>query len=119
MPVLLHDWFCMKPGRDNFKPHNVNDKKLNFCHHLVNEEIISGIERRFAGNEPVKMLIHGDWGIGKTHTVNHIHWWLETNKADFPSHPLIIQVGDINKHTRFDALVRPFIDALGLDFLDS
>lgn len=118
MPLLLNDWFCLKPGRDNFKPHNVHDKKLTFCHqHLVNDEILGSVERRFAGNEPVKMLIYGAWGVGKTHTINHICWWLETHKADYPAHPVLIEIGDINRNTRFDALVRPFIDALGLDFL--
>lgn len=27
MPVLLRDWFCLKPGRDNFKPHNEKDSR--------------------------------------------------------------------------------------------
>jgi hypothetical protein len=117
-PLLLHDWFCLKPGRDNFKPHNVRDKNLTFCHkHLVNDEILGSLERRFAANEPVKLLIHGDWGVGKTHTINHICWWLDAHRADYPAHPVIIEIGDITKTTRFDALVRPFIEALGLDCL--
>ena len=39
---------------------------------------------RFAANEPVKMLILGDLGVGKTHAVNHICWWLNANASDFP-----------------------------------
>jgi hypothetical protein len=118
MPILLRDWFCLKPGRDNFKPHNVKDSNLTFCHGpLVNGEIIGSIERRFASNEPVKMLIYGDWGVGKTHTLNHIRWWLEANKTDYPAYPVLIEIGDIDKRTRFDALVRLFIDAVGFEFL--
>jgi hypothetical protein len=118
MPLLLRDWFFLKPGRDNFKPHNVRDKSFTFCHEqLVNHEIIGSIERRFAANEPVKMLIYGDWGVGKTHTINHICWWLDAHNADYPARPVVIEIGDITKTTRFDALVGPFIDALGLDFL--
>lgn len=118
MAVRLHEWFCLKPGRDNFKPHNVADAELIFCHdHLVNEQIVGSLERRFAGNEPVKMLIYGDWGVGKTHTINHICKWLEHHKEEYPAYPVFIDIGDITKTTRFDALVRPFLDKLGVDFI--
>ena len=111
----LQTWYCLKAGRDNFKPHNSRDKKLTFCHqHLLTDEIIGSIERRFAGNEPVKMLLYGDWGVGKTHALNHICWWLDANKASYPARPIIIEIGDVTKSTRFDAIVAPFIDAIGL-----
>ena len=65
MPVVLHDWFCLREGRDNFKPHNVKDRSLVFCHRdLLDDEILNSIQLRFAANEPVKMLILGDWGVG-------------------------------------------------------
>jgi hypothetical protein len=120
MPLLLQDWFCLKSDRDNFKPHVVKDSRLKFCHtHLVADEILGSIERRFASNEPVKMLIYGDWGVGKTHTINHICWWLDQNKVDFPAKPVIIEIGDITKTTRVDVLVRQFLDNLGLDLVVS
>lgn len=118
MASPLREWFCFKEGRDNFKPHNIRDGNLSFCHQqLLSDEIIGSIERRFAANEPVKMLIYGDWGVGKTHAVYHIRWWLETKRDIYPAYPVVIEIGDINKTTRFDALVRPFLEALGLDFL--
>jgi len=118
MPVLLRDWFCLKEGRDNFKPHNERDSELVFCHdHLLHDEIQTSIELRFAANEPVKMLILGDWGVGKTHAVNHIRWWLEANSADYPAYPVVIEIGDIDRFSRFDALVRPFLKKLGLNFV--
>ena len=111
----LQSWFCLRDGRDNFKPHNVKDKNLTFCHqHLLTDDILGSIERRFAGNEPVKMLLYGDWGVGKTHAINHICWWLDAHGADYPAKPLVIEIGDITKTTRFDVIVGPFIDAIGL-----
>ena len=111
----LQSWFCLKDGRDNFKPHNVKDKGLTFCHqHLLTDEILGSIERRFAGNEPVKMLLYGDWGVGKTHAINHICWWLDAHKEDYPAKPIVIEIGDITKTTRFDVIVGPFIDAVTL-----
>lgn len=118
MPVLLKDWFHLKSGRDNFKPHNVTDSRLVFCHgDLLHDEILRSIELRFAGNEPVKMLILGDWGVGKTHSVNHLCWWLEEKKAEYPAYPIVIEIGDVSKNSRFDALVRPFLDKVGLTFV--
>lgn len=116
MPILLREWFCLKEDRDNFKPHNERDSQLVFCHdHLLHDEIETSIQLRFAANEPVKMLILGDWGVGKTHAVNHIKWWLEDNKTEYPAFPVVIEIGDIEKASRFDALVRPFLKKLGLD----
>ena len=118
MAILLREWFCLNEGRDNFKPHNERDSQLVFCHDdLLHGEIESSIELRFAANEPVKMLILGDWGIGKTHAVNHIRWWLEEHRDDYPAFPVVIELGDIDKSSRFDAIIRPFLKKLGLEFV--
>src|SRR4026207_645902 len=118
MAILLRDWFCLKSGRSNFQPHNVNDSQLILCHNqLVSDEILTSIEQRFASKEPVKLLIYGDWGVGKTHTINHICGWLEQHKSDFPGYAVMIEIGDITKSSKFDAIVRPFLDKLGLTYL--
>lgn len=118
MAIQLQDWFCLRQGRDNFKPHNLKDSSLILCHgQLVSDDIISGIEKRFASKEPVKLLLYGAWGVGKTHTINHIGWWLDQHKDDYPARAVMIEIGDITKSSRFDAIVRPFLDKLGLNFL--
>jgi len=118
MPLILGDWFCMKDGRSSFLPELPKDAHLVFCHDdIIKNKIITGIEMRFATRKPIKMLIYGDWGVGKTHLMYHIRWWLQQNKADYPAYPVIIEIGDITKKSRFDDIVRPFLDALGLDFL--
>lgn len=118
MSVLLHEWFCLNDGRDNFKPHNELDSGLIFCHQkTLHGEIETNIEMRFAANEPIKMLILGDWGVGKTHTVNYVRWWLHQRQNDFPAFPVVIEIGDIDKNSQFDSIVRPFLKKLGLDFV--
>jgi len=120
MPLILGDWFCMKGGRSSFLPELPKDASLVFCHDdVIKDRIITGIEMRFATKKPIKMLIYGDWGVGKTHLTYHIRWWLEQNKNDYPAYPIIIEIGDITRKSRFDEIVRPFLDALGLDFLIS
>lgn len=118
MPITLNEWFSMKDGRSSFLPQLPEDAKLVFCHYdLIHENIISSIEKNFARKKPIKMLIHGDWGVGKTHTIYHICWWLEEHADEYPVHPVIIEIGDISRKSRFDEIVRPFLDKLGLDFL--
>lgn len=117
MPTLK-EWFFLKPERDNFKLKVREDAGLIFCHESeIQDEIIGNIERRFAANEPIKMLIFGDWGVGKTHTAYHIGWWLRQNGADYPARTVMVEVGDLERKSRFDVLVRPFLDELGVDFL--
>lgn len=118
MAVNLREWFCLKEGRDNFKLKVRQDAASIFCHeHEINDEILRAIEMRYAANEPIKMLIYGDWGVGKTHAVNHIRWWLKANSGDFPAKSVMIEIGDIEKKSRFDSIVRPLLDELGLDYL--
>jgi hypothetical protein len=118
MPETLKSWFSLKPNRDNFKPQVFEDRRLIFCHEdQLSHQILNGIQMRFAANEPVKMLLFGDWGVGKTHTANHICWWLDQYKADYPSTPVMIEIGDITPKSRFDVLVRPFLDKLGINFV--
>jgi hypothetical protein len=118
MPLILGDWFCMKDGRSSFLPELPKDAHLVFCHDdIIKDKIITGVEMRFATKKPIKMLIYGDWGVGKTHLMYHIRWWLQQNQDDYPAYPVIIEIGDITKKSRFDDIVRPFLDALGLDFL--
>ena len=118
MRATLHNWFCLKEGRDSFKLKVRQDRDSIFCHeHKIKGEILRGIEMRYAANEPVKMLIFGDWGVGKTHAANHIRWWLESNAEEYPAKTVMIEIGDIEKKSRFDSIVRPLLDELGLDAL--
>jgi hypothetical protein len=117
MPTL-REWFYLKPNRDNFKLKAKEDSDLILCHESeIQQDIIGNIERRFAANEPIKMLLFGDWGVGKTHTANHIGWWLGQRHDEFPAKTVMVEVGDLDKKSRFDVLVRPFIDELGPEFL--
>src|SRR5262245_6043298 len=118
MLATLNEWFFMKEDRSSFLPRIPEDARLVFCHQqLIQEDIVLSIQKRFATKKPIKMLIWGDWGVGKTHLTYHIRWWLDENKKDYPALPVLIEIGDITKKSRFDEIVRPFLDKLGIDFL--
>jgi len=118
MPTTLNEWFCMKGERSSFMPQLPDDAQLVFCHkEQIEDEILIDIEKRFATKKPIKMIILGDWGVGKTHATYHIKWWLNQNRADFPAFPVLIEIGDIDKRSKFNEIVRPLLERLGLEFL--
>lgn len=113
MPRTLKEWFCLT--RDNFKPSVDRDRDRIFCHEAtIHDEIMMSIEKRFAAAQPVKMVLYGDWGVGKTHTVHHISWWFEQHAQEYPAQTVLVELGDITKKSRFDVLVAPFLDRIGL-----
>jgi hypothetical protein len=117
MPTL-REWFHLKPARDNFKLRVKEDSHLIFCHNEeIEEHIVGNIERRFASNEPIKMVIFGDWGVGKTHAAHHIGWWLQEHRDEYPARTVMVEVGDLDKKSRFDILIRPFLDEMGISEL--
>jgi len=114
----LKDWFFLKSNRDHFQPRIGKDRDLFLCHEkTLQEDILGSVEMKFAANQPVKMVLFGDWGVGKTHTVYHVSWWFEQHADACPAKTVMIEIGDIEKKSRFDVVVRPFLDTLGLDFL--
>tara|TARA_R100001594_G_scaffold146630_2_gene198297 strand:- start:719 stop:1867 length:1149 start_codon:yes stop_codon:yes gene_type:complete len=115
MATTLKEWFCLQDGRQNFKPNVRADRELIFCHtEQIEEKAQMSIERSFATGEPVKMMIYGNWGVGKTHAVHHICWWLEQN-PEYTAETVFVEVGDINKKSRFDVLIRPFLEEVGIN----
>jgi len=118
MPETLRSWFGLVPDRDSFKPKIPEDCGLAFCHrNVIESEILPKVKMRYAANEPVKMMINGDWGVGKTHAAHHLCKWLADNQSDYPVETVMIELGDIEEKSRFDVVVRPFLDKLGKDFL--
>lgn len=115
MPRTLAEWFHLSPGRSSFKPNVQRDRESVFCHESqINGEIVMSIERRFAAGQTVKMVLYGDWGVGKTHSINHVSWWFEQNSTDYPAKTVLVELGDITSKSRFDQLVGPFLERIGL-----
>jgi hypothetical protein len=115
MPRTLAEWFHLNAGRSSFKPNVQRDRQSVFCHESqINGEIVMSIERRFAAGQTVKMVVYGDWGVGKTHSINHVSWWFEQNSTDYPAKTVIVELGDITSKSRFDQLVGPFLERIGL-----
>lgn len=115
-PKTLKEWFCIKGDRQNFKPNVRRDAHVIFCHNkLIIESARASAEKSFATGEPVKMMIYGDWGVGKTHAVHNLTWWLNNDPETVSTKIVFFELGDITKSTKFDLLVRAVLDNIGLD----
>ena len=91
MSEKLNTWWCLKEGRGDFMPDPEKDAELLFCHNNhIDDKILHSIKRSFSAGRPIKMLIYGDWGVGKTHLLHHIMWWLKENEEEFKAHPFFI-----------------------------
>ncbi|MER8919021.1 hypothetical protein [Mesorhizobium sp. M0802] len=112
--MTVSDWFFLNPHRNNFMPSVTRDRNLFLCHLDIQKQIQEIIERSFALKIPVKMILYGDWGVGKTHTIHHLAWWMEQNAALYPTKTYLVEVGDVTKKSRFDILIRRFLDQIGI-----
>ncbi|MFC1575524.1 hypothetical protein ACFL5A_02615 [Gemmatimonadota bacterium] len=118
MAFKIGDWFYMRGDRSSFQPTLPKDAGLLFCHRDITEQAIRiNVEKSFAKNKPIKMLIHGDWGVGKTHSLHNLEWWLREQETEYPTKTVRIEIGDITKKSHFDRIVSPLLDVMGLDYL--
>jgi len=112
------EWFCLNAGRVNFIPDVVKDCGLIFCHkEIINNKLVNRIENSFLVHKPPKMVVYGDWGVGKTHALNHIRWWLKENENKYPAETYYIELGDLKKKSKFDLLLRPLLEQITLNKL--
>jgi len=113
--VTLASWFFLRAGRRSFKPDPLRDKEVMFCHQEVQEDIQLAVERAFATDEAIKLLLWGDWGVGKTHTLRHLDYWLSLQSSEYPTLTVFAKIGDVAKTSRFSVVHKDLLDGIGLD----
>ena len=112
--TTLASWFHLNEGRRSFTPDPVEDNQVVFCHQEVQESIQLAVEQAFATGDTLKLLLWGDWGVGKTHTLRHLQYWLDAHRTDFPARTIFAQVGDVSKSSRFSIVHRDLLEGVGL-----
>jgi hypothetical protein len=113
--ITLASWFYLASGRRSFKPDPLRDKEVMFCHQEVQQSIQLAVERAFATDETIKLLLWGDWGVGKTHALRHLDYWLSKHVADYPTMTVFAKLGDVAKTSRFAVVHKDLLDGIGLD----
>jgi len=113
----LNTWFYLADNRRSFKPHPLQDRQVMFCHEDVEQNIRMAIEKAYALGETLKLLLWGDWGVGKTHTLRHIDYWLTQRPAEYPAKTVFVEIGDVSRNSSFQVIHKDLLDGIGLEKL--
>jgi hypothetical protein len=107
-------WFGLKSGRDDFHIQTKRDYALFFARSLIDTTIRRSIDEANRGRNPIKMVLYGDWGCGKTHTLRHLEYLLEHTSVP-KGFPVFIDLPDVMAKTRFNEAQSLLLDAIGFE----
>src|SRR5438477_4896009 len=110
----MGEWFALKDEHRDFSIETDTDARLFFARHELDDKIHSILRRSFRTENPPKMVLYGDWGVGKTHTMRHIQYVIE-EQEDYPAAVVFVELPDITKKATFQVAHGALLDAFGID----
>src|SRR3954449_82458 len=110
----MQDWFGLRAEHLDFMIETEADSALFFARHQLDEELHAILRRSFRTGNPPKMVLYGDWGVGKTHTMRHVEYVIEHN-ASFEATVVFVEIPDITSKATFQVAHAALLDALGID----
>ena len=78
----MQSWFGLKEEDRDFSIQTEGDRRLFFARHDIDEDLKKRLKRAFRTENPPKMVVYGDWGVGKTETTRHLQIQIETSRAE-------------------------------------
>ncbi len=96
------DWFCLKPGRENFHIDPDRDHQFLFGKGEWTDDIDARLRRALALKEPVRIVWWGQYGIGKTHRLKFTEHWIAERGLDL--YPVHVVCRDIEEKSTFERL---------------
>jgi Cdc6-like AAA superfamily ATPase len=108
----MQSWYGLKDEHTDFTIEN--DTDAFFGRHELDERLKSMLRRSFRTETPPKLVLYGEWGVGKTHTMRHIEHVMAKN-ADFRATVVFVELPDIGAKSSYQVAHAAFLDALGLD----
>src|SRR6266540_3670121 len=110
----MQSWFGLKPEHKDFSIETDADAEQFFARHELDEDLMAKLRRSFRTGNPPKLVLYGDWGWGKTHTMRHMQYVIET-RDDFPARVVFVELPDITSRSTFRVAHAALLDALGLE----
>lgn len=107
------DYFCLKPSRDSFTVDPARDDLYLFGPPEWAAQIEYSFRRSLLLNKPLRILWWGDYGIGKTHRINHAIRYIRD--AGIPFYPVRVDCSDITDKSGFERLHFPMVNNLGAE----
>lgn len=112
--VSMAEWYGLKDERKDFTIENAADGQLLFARANLDDQLQAILRKSFRTGNPPKLVLFGDWGYGKTHTLRHIEYVISSN-ADFAAQCVFVELPDITAKSTFQVAHAALLDALGLD----
>jgi hypothetical protein len=110
----MQSWFGLKAEHQDFSIETDADAKQFFARHELDEELMARLRRSFRTGNPPKLVLYGDWGWGKTHTMRHMEYKIATSE-DFPAIVVFVELPDITSKSTFQVAHSALLDALGFN----
>jgi Cdc6-like AAA superfamily ATPase len=110
----MAEWFGLKDGRKDFTIENDADARLLFARSQLDEQLHRILRKSFRTSNPPKLVLYGDWGYGKTHTMRHIEYVIATHD-EFKAQCVFVELPDITAKSSFEVAHATLLDALGLE----
>lgn len=110
----MQSWFGLKNGHKDFSIETDADAALFFARHELNDKLQGMLRRAFRAGNPPKMVLYGDWGVGKTHTMRHMEYVIE-HTEDFQAVVVFVELPDITSRSTFQVAHSALLDAVGLE----
>jgi Cdc6-like AAA superfamily ATPase len=108
----MQSWYGLKDEHTDFTVEN--DTDAFFGRHELDERLKSMLRRSFRTETPPKLVLYGEWGVGKTHTMRHIEHVIAKND-DFRATVVFVELPDIGARSSYQVAHAAFLDALGLE----
>lgn len=110
----MQSWFGLKEEHREFTIDYDTNANLFFARHDLDETLKLILRRSARTGYPPKFVLYGDWGIGKTHTMRHTQFVIESTK-DLPATVVFVELPDITSKSSFQVAHAALLDALGID----
>ena len=114
----MQSWYGLRDAHKDFTIETNADAQEFFARHELNNTLLAMLRRSFRTGSPPKLVLYGDWGIGKTHTMRHMEYVI-ANDPNFDASVVFVELPDIVSRSTFQVAHAASLDAIGLDVVRS
>jgi hypothetical protein len=110
----INEWFCLKPGKENFTIIPERDQEFLFGKALWREQIENQLKFSIVLSEPVRLVWWGDFGIGKTQRLQYMRHVV--HRDNLPFFPVMVTCRDLGTKSGFGELHYDLVNNIGIEY---
>ena len=96
----MQSWFGLKEQYRDFTVDYARDAEVFFARQGLDETLNRILRRSFRTGNPPKLVLYGEWGVGKTHTMRHLQYVIDHNE-EFRATVVFVELPDILGRSTF------------------